>query len=295
MRIVWLLALLLASPLGRAVEVSVGTGSFDSTFSLAGLMRVGASLDVQTLSLRQPPTSLGGSPWLIGGRVDVFQSDTIDRITDFASRPLTTAFPGLGVSVDDLIAAYTPVPVPADYRVRGIDLDAALMYRLVERPETKLTVGVNTGLSLPVIRTRNLVRDARLLLDVLDATETEITTYKLGPALSAEWRPLSGVAVRAEWLLNRQWGRIENDYLRGGFEAEGVYHALDLALTVGLEAVAPAVPALRDAYLVVGYRAADWRFARGAVDVRGRTAVLPSELDADFDMAYGYLGLGIAF
>ena len=292
-RILVLLAMLLPTLPAHAVEVALGRGDFTTTASLQGVMRADLDLDITELSLSQPATRLGRLPLYWSARLDLFDSGFVNRVTDFASTPLRRDIPFFGGSADDLAADY--VPVPADYRIHGIDFNVDLGWPLLETPRGFIAIGANTGITLPYMKTRNVKRDANLFLDLLQTTSTEIRTYKLGPNLAARWALTPALTLDAHWLLNRQWGQLDNDLLGSGIDIEGSYHRLDIGLRLQPKQWPRGFSWLRHGYLAAGFSQTRWDHDRTSINIRQAAASVPSELDMRFSTTVFSLGVGISF
>ncbi len=277
------------------LELSLGQGTFNTQASLKGLMRADVDLDVTTLALRQPTTALGDSGWAWAGRLELFQSNTVNEFTDFASTPLTTGIPFIGASVDDLVDDYTPVPVPADYRVTGFDLDVSFSREVFQGDRGGIRLGINTGLTAPFMETRHLSSDANVFLDLLDLTETDIRTYKLGPVVSAYWRASPGVTLSGEWIWNRQVGSLSNDVFDGSVDIEGSYSSLDVNLKYQPAHWPAYLKWLKKSYLAVGYRRATWDYDKAEFSFQQAAITVPAELDMSFSKTSLYAGVGFDF
>ena len=292
-RILALLAMLLPALPAHAVEVALGRGGFTTTASLTNVMRADLDLDITELSLSQPAARLGRLPLYWSARLDLFDSGFVNRVTDFASTPLRSDIPFLGGSIDDVAADY--VPVPADYRIHGIDFNIDLGWPLLETPRGFISIGANTGITLPYMKTRNVKRDANVFLDLLETTSTEIRTYKLGPSLTARWALTPALTLDAHWLLNRQWGTLNNDLLGSGIDIEGSYHRLDLGLRLQPKQWPRGLGWLRHGYLAAGFSQTRWDHDRSSISIRQAAASVPSELDMRFSSTVFSLGVGVSF
>ncbi|MGV6859635.1 MAG: hypothetical protein ACWA5X_11770 [bacterium] len=289
------LAASFCSASAQGVEVSLGQGTFNTSASLKGLMRADVDLDVTSVSIRQPSTSLGHSPWRFAGRLDLFQSGTVNSLTDFASTPVTTGLPFIGGSVDDLVDEYTPVPVPADYRVTGADVDLSLAYEVLNGKQGGLNIGVNTGLTAPFMETRHMGSDANVFLDLLDLTKTHIRTYKLGPTVSGFWRLSPALVLNAEWIYNVQSGTLDNDVFDGGVDIDGHYRSLDLNLRIQPQTWPKYLAWMKHGYLTLGYRDAQWDYDKARFSFQQAAVTVPAELDMSFSKTALYAGVGLSF
>jgi len=278
-----------------AIEVTLGQGSFSSTASLKGLMKADIDLDIVSLSVAQPATAIGQLPVLWSARLKLFQSGFVNQLTDFARQPVSTDIPFLGASADDLAASYTPVPVPTDYRIHGIDLNLRLDWPLVTSNDGYLHVGINSGVTLPFMKTRNMGQDANVFLDLLETTSTEIRSYKLGPAISASWALTPAIRLQGEWTVNIQRGTLDNDLLGAGIDIKGRYTQFDAGVRIQPQHWPRYLEWLQNGYLLAGYRSTRWDYDRASFSFRQAALTVPTELDMDFSKSSVYLGLGVSF
>ncbi len=278
-----------------AIEVTLGQGSFTSTASLKGLMKADIDLSTVSLSVAQPATPVGQLPVLWSARLELFQSGFVNQATDFASQPVSTDIPLLGSSIDDLAATLTPIPVPADYRVYGIDLDVRLDWPLIMNNKGYIRLGINSGLTLPFMETRNMGRDANVFLDLLETTSTSIRSYKLGPAISVSWAATPAIRLQGEWVVNIQRGTLENDLLGSGIDIEGRYTRFDAGIRIQPRQWPHYLQWLENGYLLAGYRATRWDYDKASFSFRQASLTIPAILDMDFTQSTIYLGLGVSF
>lgn len=293
----WILLLLtctIALP-AAAVEVTLGRGNFTANASLKGLMEANIDLDVTSLSLAQPATQVSDSPVLWSGRLELFQSGFVNQVTDFARQPVSTDIPFLGASADDLATNLTPLPVPADYRVYGVDLDARLDWELISTAKGHLRLGINTGLTFPFMETRNMGQDANAFLDLLETTSTRIRSYKLGPAIGASWAISPSIRLQGDWIINLQRGTLENDLLGSGIDIEGRYTRLDANITIQPTQWPRYLQWLKKGYWLLGYRSTRWDYDKARFSFRQSSLTVPTILDMDFSKSMIYLGLGTSF
>ena len=290
-----ILPLLLASLPSAALDLTVGSGHFDTRASIDGMMSASIDLDITTLSLRQPATPIAGLPLHWSMRLELFQSAYANRVADFVSQPVRTDIPRLGGSIDDLANDFTAVPVPADYHVYGLDLNIGIGHGLLDTDRGSVRIGLNSGVTLPFLRTRNLATDANLLLDVLDTTTTEIQTLKLGPAMTASWQASPVLTLRGSWTYDRQWGRLDNELLASGIGIDGSYWQWDIGVELHSHDWPSGLRWLQNGHVVAGYRRSRWDFDSTTVRLPRASAVVPAMLDMAFTQETLYAGVGIEF
>ena len=279
----------------HALDLRYGRGDFKINAGIAPLLSGNMKFNIDTWTLSQPHSNIGKSPVFYSVRFDYFESGFVNQITDFASLPLTTPFPATGQSIDDLIDQYTPVPVPADYRIHGTNLDISLGYDFIKNNQGFLGLGINTGLSLPFMKTRNLQSDANLVLDLLDTFETEIRTWKIGPVLHAGFKPTDGLSLRGLAAWNYQTGKLDNNFLGSGIQIDGDYLTLDLNAQLHLAEILQNTGWLNRWYVTGGYAYSKWDYDDTTVNILSNNISIPRVLDMDYSHTNFYLGLGYQF
>ena len=271
----------------HALELGYGKGTFDWRFGLAGVMKADVSMDVNILTLRENHLSLPGGFYL-SGILDIYRSDTLDDYASYADAAADKSF--FGHSASDTASAMG-APVPVSFEMRGIDLSIGLGYDLAAKKDgSYFGIGVQTGISLPYIETKNMIKDAQLFADILDKTKTEIVTYKLMPALAGRWRFNRWLAAEGSLAWGWQYGRMTNDYVDGTADFAGSVFASDMAVRL---------TPLKDSGLsfVAGWRINDWNVEKMDVSVIDPAFGndFSHQLDIGFSSRFWYLGAGWRF
>ena len=289
------LLLVVSQPAG-ALELRRGTGEFAMDASLNSVMEVDADVDVTTWTLAEPHLNLFGTPFFLRFRGDYFDSDAVNRKTDMLSRPLTEPMPGTDQSVSDLVAEETSVPVPADYRLHGVNVDLGLGYDVFRNDQGYLGVAVNTGASGPFMKIRNLSSDGSDFTDALDDFDTQAITYKLGGTLLGRYQLTPWLGMEGSFNWSHQTGEMENDLLGSGVDVDGQYRTYNLALKVKPAKLLPHAPLVDDAFLTVGYTATRWDYDATEVTTPVGDFRFDDEmLDVGFDHTSAYVGFGYDF
>ena len=279
-----------------AAELRLGESSFDWKIDIAGFMQGGAEMDVNVLSLEHMHDSFGDSKWYYSYDIDLYSSDFVDRMTTLAAYPLTYRFPLVG-SIGDAAGEYTMLPVPSEYKIRGLDLNFALGYDLWKREGIVLSAGINTGFSMPVMKIRNLKKSAQMTYKLLEKTDTKIKTWKLGPQLQANIPISRDLDFTSTLSFGLQTGSMENGWFRSSIDIDGSYQVWDLNLRYtplhtrkdfGWITLEPKL------YLSAGYRYKKWKMDEVKVDMVdilevSTTGMMKMEMtDSLFYLGVGY-------
>ena len=297
---VWIRNLLLGSSLltltqfAHALELRYSNGDFQMGAAVKPLVNMDVALDVDTWTLAEPHKTFGNSRFYYQFRADYFDSDSVNRMTDLASLPLTTNLPVIGSSVSDLIADNTPLPVPADYRIHGVNVDAGIGYDVIKQAKGHVGIGLNTGVSTPYMKVRNMQSSANLFLNLLDTFDTEVVTYKAGISLQGSYQVTPWLEIGANASLNHQTGEMDNGWVGSDVDMDGTYRTLDIGVKLK---PAPLLQQahLKKAFVSVGYSRSRWDYDNAQINTPMGSVQVPGMFDADFEHDMTYVGLGYDF
>lgn len=287
-------ALLGSATTTHALELRYGSGDFTMGAAAKPFVDMDVTLDVDTWTLAEPHRNIGDSRLYYTFRADYFDSDTINRMTDLASLPLTTDLPLVGSSLTDLVADNTSLPVPADYRIHGTNLDAGIGYDVLKNDKGHVGVGVNTGVSTPFMKVRNMLPAANLALEVMDTFDTKITTYKAGVSVQGSYEATPWLQVSGNASLNHQTGEMDNGLVGSGIDMDGSYRTLEVAARIR-PATLLKQPALKNAFISIGHTRSDWDYDSADIETPVGGLQVPGMFDADFKHAGTWIGAGYDF
>lgn len=288
------LLVMLVSP-AESVELRVGKGDFEINADIAQVFKGNITLDTATISVFQSPVEVSHFPVNFSFRLDYFDSRTVNQVTDFVAQAAGTDFPLTGISPEDVVNDFTTVPVPADYRVQGVNLDVNAGYRIFDHAQGYLDLAINTGLSFPFMKTRNLQSDANLLLDLLETFSTKIRSYKIGPAVYASWQPDAWLSLNLGLIYGYQTGQLENTVLGSGIDIEGRYFSSDFSARISLGKLFTQSIWMQRLYFSMGYQRSEWRYDQTNIDLAGINFTIPAVLNMDFSHESLFMGLGYSF
>ena len=271
-----------------ALELSLGKGDFSMMADINPLFSSDVKISTNIWSLAERHKNIRDSKLYYQFQFDYYSSNTVDKITEFASQPASTPIPIIGSSIDDGIDKFTQIPVPADYQVRGIDFNIGLGYDLIEAPKTTLGIAFNTGLSTPFMKIRNVESTANLVIDLLDTFDTKVKTYKLGGSVYGEYKVSKQLSLIGNASLNYQTGSMENDLLGSSIEVDGTYQTLNLGIRYQ-----PSF--LKDFYLTGGYNYKMWDYGSTTVNTPTGGTKVARGMDMDFSLSSLYFGAGYKF
>lgn len=272
----------------QALDLTYGKGTFDISSSINPFMSNNVSLDIATISLTERHKNIKNTKYYYHFKVDYFDSNTVNKMTDLARVPVSTPVPILNSGIDDYIAKHTKMPVPTDYRVHGLDFDIGLGYDLINNKTTTLGVSVNTGISTPFMKMRNIKNSAKYFLGALNTFDTNVKTYKIGASAFAQRIINDQFLVSGSASLDFQTGKMDNDLVGSGIGVDGSYFKLDLNMKYSPKAY-------KNLYLTGGYTYNKWDYNSMKVKVPIGTFQVPRNMNIDFESNNLYLGVGYQF
>lgn len=273
----------------EAAELRLGNGTFEWDMGIAKFMNSSFDLDINTISINETHADIGESKLYYFYNADIYSSDFVDQITTLMSYPITYEFPIFG-SVNNAIENYTPIPTPSTYKVRGVDLNLGLGYDLYREKNNFLGIGINTGLSMPTMEMKDLKKTIEFTYTILEATKTNIKTYKLGPTITGAYELMPNLLAYGTFGFGLQKGTLENDWIKSSMNIDGGYSVIDVGVTY-----APLIqyPKL---HISLGYNKKNWNINKVKADMLNLFEVESfSTLDTDFSSSSAYLGLGYSF
>ena len=200
--------------------------------------------------------------------------------------------------------------------MKGLDVNFQLGYDIFHKNEDNFFgVGMLLGVSLPWIdatknddSTPNLgfildstkqIKDAK---DMFDKSKTEISTYKIGPAINLQKSLSKNISVYGTGTYAYQTGSIKNDYANADFSVDGTFQEYNIGLYFtpfteqykwGWLTLSPRL------YATLGYKYSKWDMGKMTIDISG--VQMGSEMLDAFKMRFGmessigYFGVGYSF
>jgi hypothetical protein len=281
--------LLLISVSLNSAEIRFGKGTFGWDMGIKGFMNASFDLDINTISLTETHANIIDTNLYYFYNADLYRSSFVDKITTLMSYPITYKFPVVG-SVNDAIDKYTPIPTPSSYKVRGFDLIVGVGYDIYREKNNYFGIGVNTGLSMPVMEMKDLKKTIDFTYKVLEATKTKIKTYKIGPTLQGGFELSKNIWGYGSFGFGLQTGSIENEWIRSSMDIDGSYSLIDFGINF---IPLTQYPKLQ---LSLGYSKKNWSMDDIEVDMFNLFEV-PTlhRLTNSFSSSSLYLGFGYNF
>lgn len=284
-----LLALVAIASQLNAVELRLGNGTFKWEMGITKFMNTSFDLDINTISINETHSTINNTKLYYSYNIDIYSSDFVDQLTTLMSYPVTYEFPIFG-SINDAIDNYTPIPTPSTYKVRGVDLNLGLGYDIYREKNNFIGIGINTGLSMPVMEMKDLKKTIEFTYNILKATKTHIKTYKLGPTITGSYEIIPNLLTYGTFSFGYQTGSIENDWIKSSMDIDGGYSVIDFGVTY-----AP-FPQYKKLHITLGYSKKNWSMDDVKADMFNIFEVESfGMLNSDFSSSSAYLGVGYTF
>jgi len=291
----------------NAFELEYGSGDFSMEGGFLGLTGE-ISTDVSTYSLVDRHTNMMSNIYY-GYDLTWYDSKVL--------RQAQHTYNNFASDFNSFLPTNSPATIPEmEYRMKGLDVNFQLGYDVIHKNEDNfLGVGVLLGISMPWIdatksddSTPSLgfildhideIKDAK---DMFDDSKTEISTYKIGPAINLQKSLTKNISVYGTATYAYQTGKIKNDYAHSDFSVDGTFQEYNLGLYFtpfteqykwGWFTLSPRI------YATLGYKYSKWDMGKMAIDISGTE--ISSEMLDMFKMKFGmetsigYFGVGYSF
>jgi len=165
-----------------------------------------------------------------------------------------------------------------------------LGYDLFREKNNFLGIGINTGLSMPVMEMKDLKKSIEFTYKILEATKTDIKTYKLGPTITGGYQIMPNLSAYGTFSFGYQKGSIENDWIHSSMDINGGYSVIDLGVTY------TPMPQYPKFHINLGYSKKNWSMDEVKADMFNVFEVESFEmLSNDFSSSSVYFGIGYKF
>ncbi len=189
------------------------------------------------------------------------------------------------------------VPVPSSYEMNGFDMDIGVGYDILKGDNFYLGAGISTGMSTPFLKMENYVEAMEFLKTVLDTTETDITTYKIGISFQGGYS-FEYFSLYANGIYAYQTGDMTNSLIHGSLSADGTYSSFDIGAIFQPAKMFDdyADTKWSNLYVNMGYTHKEWEIDRVNASLFGISAPdAATSFEASFKTDYTYLGVGYKF
>lgn len=268
----------------QAAELRVGKGTFDWNIGVSGLMDTSFSLDTTVYTLANPHDNFSDSKYYFFYDADLYTSDFVDKITNFVTDPLTNNY------INNTLSKEGVVSLPSKYQIAGFDMDIGIGYDLKHDGDDYFGIGLVTGLSMPVVKVKDIEETIKLNYALLEKSETDIMTYKIGIGAHASKSLTEALSISANTYVAFQKGDIDSDLL-GTFDTDGIYTSFSTQLKY-----VPYKSKNKELYFTLGYTYKNWDVNDAKVNISNIVPInKPSVANVGFTSNSGYIGVGFNF
>jgi len=282
-----------------SAEVRYGYGSMDFTGGFLGLSAT-LSEPVSIYSVEENHKNILSSNFFYSYNLTMYDSEHLKQMQQFYNTGVEQAVSWMPAIVSSNV--YVPT---IDYRIKGLDAAISIGYDLVHKGEnTYIGIAPYLGINIPTIdSTRDSSSsipdtiDTSVLTDLYKASETEITTYKLGVGVYSSYEIKKSLSLYLNGVFAYQTGSIKSNYLNSDFDVDGTYSSLDAGIKFS--------PLSKDykflgitlsprLYMTVGAKYDKWKVKDVALDMSGMNMSMPKS-DMSIVNKSAYVGVGYSF
>ena len=284
-----------------ASEYRFAVGKFNWKLSFP-FMSTDIDQTVGVLSYNEAHSNILSSDFFYFYNVDLYTAKVSNKITSYM-KEVTTTMPTLPIgSFSDMASKYSPVSVPTEFKIHGIDANIGLGYDLVNDKKFILGLGVNTGLSLPYLDSSTSKKTKISMPKIapkIDLGKTDMFTYKLGPMVYTQLNITKKLSAYISASAGYQVGWMKNSYVGSSLSVHGQYNYIDIGLRyrpwekkidLGFFEINPSF------YITTGYVHKEWKVNDVKITAfKNLTAKLGGVVKNRFKNDYGYLGIGYSY
>ena len=293
-----LLALVMVAGYANALDFRYGKGSFDTDISIKYFMDYEIDYDIDVFALSEQHKSFSSYPLFFYYDAELYFSDTQQEDVDFANPMADIQMPFFG-SANDMLDTFSGFfPVEGDYEALGFDFNFGVGYDLYRNGDSFLGIAVNSGASMPMMSAENLDDKASLAFDLVEAFDLDISTYKIGPALKANFVINEKLSFYGSYSYGFQTATIESNLFQSDVDVDGSYSLLDIGLrfrpwkektNYGSISFSPKLS------FTLGHTNKSWEVDSVNVNLYGFNTDVFRPFTADYKSSYTYLSVGYSF
>jgi len=294
------LSLILATTCS-AGEYRTAVGNFNWKMSFP-FMSIDIDQTVAVLSYEEAHSNILGSDFFYYYNVDLYTAKVSNKFTSYI-KEATSYIPNTPISsFSDMASKYSPVSVPTEFKIHGLDANIGLGYDLVKSKKFIFGLGVNTGLSLPYLDS-STSKDTKVSMPTIapkiDLGKTDMFTYKLGPMFYAQLNITKKFSAYLSASYGYQVGWMKNSFLGSSLTVHGRYNYIDAGIRyrpwkqnidLGFFEIDPSF------YITAGYMHKGWRVNDIKVTAfKHLSANVGGIVKNRFKNDYLYVGIGYSY
>ncbi len=282
----------------NALDFRYGKGSFDTDVSIKYFMDHEIDYDISVFALSEHHKSFSSYPLFFYYDAELYMSDTQSEDVDFANPMADVQIPFFG-SANDMLDTFTGFfPVQGDYEALGFDFNFGLGYDLYRSGESFFGIAINSGVSMPMMSAENLDDKGQFAFNMVDTFDLDISTYKIGPALKANFVLNEKLSLYGTYSYGFQTATIESNLFKSDIDVDGGYSMLDIGLrfrpwrektSYGSISFSPKLS------FTLGHTNKSWDVDSVNVNLYGFSKDILRPFTFDYKSSYTYLSVGYSF
>jgi len=294
--------LLIASLSLYSEEVRYGHGTMYFSGGFLGLNQT-ISESVDTYSIEENHKNILSSNVFYSFNLTLYDSERLQQmqsIYNTSVEQVISWMPSTSYTSNDI---YFPT---IDYRIKGIDASISVGYDLIHKGEnTYFGVAPYLGINVPTISSSsdntfvslpdNI--DTSALLDYYEASDTDITTFKLGASFYSSYEFKKYFSIYFNGAYAYQTGSISNSKIDSDFSVDGAYSSLDVGFKfspLDKDYKVLGITLSPRLYVTLGAKYDKWDIDDVALDLSGLNLSTP-ESTMTIENKTAYFGLGYRF
>jgi len=269
-------------------EFEYGKGTFSIKGGLFGLNKT-VSQDIDVFAFYNHHKNILGTKFFFSYKLAFYKSKSVTNTINTYNSV---------VSSNTLTNSLT-----FDYKLQGVDANIVLGRDFYREGGDYLGVGVLLGISGPYIKSKgddsassdsDNVDNTLPGYGYLSDSETDFTTYKIGPSVRAQKEILSFLTVYGDAQYAYQMARVKNKEAGIDQYDSGNYLSYDIGVKLQAKAGRKKIWIISFSpkfFVTFGYRYNYWKVKN--VEINGVNLIGPADLS--FSVEYAYFGLGYDF
>jgi len=291
--------LLLATLSLYSEEIRYGHGTMDFSGGFLGLNKT-ISESVDIYSIEENHKNIFSSNVFYSFNLTLYDSKKLKQMQNIYNTGINQAVSWMPFVSGDIF-----VPT-IDYRIKGVDASISIGYDLIHKSENSyFGVAPYLGINLPTISSssdNSFVSipdniDTSVLKDFYKASDTDITTFKLGASFYSSYEIKKSISIYLNGAYAYQTGSIANSYINSDFSVDGTYSSLDAGLKfspLDKDYKLLGITLSPRLYMTLGAKYDKWDIDDVALDISGLNLKTPKST-MSIENKSAYFGVGYSF
>ena len=294
--------LLLSSSSAGEYRIAVGNFNWKLSFPF---MSTDIDQTVAVLSYEEAHSNIFSTDFFWFYNVDLYTAKKSNKLVSYIQEATSVMPNTLTTTINnfkDMASKYSPVSVPAEFKIHGLDANIGLGYDLINNKKYIVGLGVNSGLSLPYLDSSASDETKIYMPNIapkINMGKTDFFTYKLGPMIYLQANLTKKFATYISGSYGYQVGWIKNSFLASSLTVHGRYNYIDAGIRfrpwkknidLGFFEIDPSF------YITAGYMHKNWKVNDIKVKLfKNLSGNLGGIVKSKFKNNYAYIGIGYSY